>query len=426
MKGDIRMKASKKVAAAALAVVALVGAACSSSSSSNDNNGGGGATGSAIKIGLVATVTGTAAPQYGQPVVQAVDAAIKQANAAGGVGGHKLEVTVYDDATNPTQITTAVQKAVADKNVVIMSVTPLFFLAAKFPQQAGIPVVGNSDDGTEWGTQPYTNMFASNTGSVDPSYPPSTTVGKIFKDHGGTTVCAWGYGISPSSTYGAANVIYSGMAAGLKKGVLDTSIPFGSVDFTTAALAGKSAGCDSLQPTMDLNSDVSLITALKQAGQNLKAVVLPVGLDPETVNSPSWSAMQGVYFQTPYRPVLVGNAGTKDLQAAMLKYENRPTSQFPTYAIYAGWLAAELTIKGLKLAGNNPTSASVITALRGVTDWNGNGILSTTTNYATNFGKAANPSCGWLLVAGKSGFTMVQNAPVCGDIISGKSGKVAP
>ena len=420
-------KSPKRLAAAALAVVALVGAACSSNSSSNDS-GGGGATGSPIKLGLVATVTGTAAPQYGQPVVQAVDAAIKQANAAGGVGGHKLVVTVYDDATSPTQITTAVQKAVSDGNVAIMSVTPLFFLAAKFPQQAGIPVIGNSDDGTEWGTQPYTNMFASNTGSVNPDYAPSTLLGDIFKKNGGTTVCSWGYGISPSSTYGAADVIYSGLAAGLKKGVLDTSIPFGSVDFTTAALTGKAAGCDSIQPTMDLNSDVALTQALINAGVKIKTMAYPVGLDPETVNSPSWSTLQqsGIYFMTPYRPVLVGNAATEDLQAAMLKYENRPKAQFPTYAIYAGWLAAQLTIKGLKLAGDNPTSASVIKALRGVTDWNGNGILSFTTNYATNFGTSPNPSCTWLLKASKSGFVMVQNATICGNAIPGKSGKVAP
>ena len=421
------MKSSKKFAAAALAAVALVGAACSSSSSSSTTSGGG-ASGSTIKLGLVASVTGAAASQYGTPVVQAVDAAIKTINAAGGANGHKLEVTVYDDQTSPTAITTQDQKAVSDGNVAIMSVSPVFFLAAKFPQQAGIPVIGNSDDGTEWGTQPYTNMFASNTGSVDPNYAPSALLGDLFKKNGGTTVCAWGYGISPSSTYGAANVIWSGLNAGLKKGVLDTSIPFGSLDFTTAALAGKTAGCDSIQPTMDLNSDVALTNALQQAGVKIKTMAFPVGLDPETVNSPAWSTLQapGVYFMTPYRPVLVGNDGTKALQTAMQKYENRPTSQFPTYGIYAGWLAAELTIKGIELAGSTPTSAGIIKALRGVTDWNGNGILAGTTNYATNFGKAANPSCTWLLKAGKTAFEMVQKTTVCGALIAGKSGKVTP
>ena len=50
----------------------------------------------------------------------------------------------------------------------------LFFSAAKYPQQAGVPVTGNFSDGPEWGEQPYTNMFASDDGSVNPKYPVNT------------------------------------------------------------------------------------------------------------------------------------------------------------------------------------------------------------------------------------------------------------
>ena len=35
-------------------------------------------------------------------------------------------------------------------------------------------MTGGSFDGPEWGTQPYTNMFASDTGSIDPKYPVNT------------------------------------------------------------------------------------------------------------------------------------------------------------------------------------------------------------------------------------------------------------
>ena len=53
------------------------------------------------------------------------------------------------------------------------------FLAAKYPQQAGVPVTGTYDDGPEWGTQPYTNMFASDEGSVNPKYPVNTQIGEL-------------------------------------------------------------------------------------------------------------------------------------------------------------------------------------------------------------------------------------------------------
>ncbi len=68
------------------------------------------------------------------------------------------------------------------------------FLAAKYPHQAGVPVTGTYDDGPEWGTQPYTNMFASDKGSVDPKYPVNTQIGDFLKEHGGTVLGSYGYG----------------------------------------------------------------------------------------------------------------------------------------------------------------------------------------------------------------------------------------
>ncbi len=108
-------------------------------------------------------------------------------NAEGGVNGHKLVPLVIDDQTNPSLIATAVQSAISKGAFGIVSQSPLFFPAAKYPQQAGVPVTGSYDDGPEWGTQPYTNMFASDNGSVDPKYPVNTQIGDFLKQHGGTT-----------------------------------------------------------------------------------------------------------------------------------------------------------------------------------------------------------------------------------------------
>ena len=123
-------------------------------------------------------------------------------NAEGGVNGHKLVPLVIDDQTSPSEIATAVQEA-DSKAFGIVSQSPLFFLAAKYPNQAGVPVTGTYDDGPEWGTQPYTNMFASDEGSVDPKYPVNTQIGDFLKQHGGTVLGAYGYGISPSSSRAA-------------------------------------------------------------------------------------------------------------------------------------------------------------------------------------------------------------------------------
>ena len=102
-----------------------------------------------------------------------------------------------------------------------------------------MPVTGSYDDGPEWGTQPYTNMFASDNGSVNPSYPVNTQIGDFLKAHGGTVLGSYGYSISPSSSRAAIGTAQSFEHAGGKVGVLDTTVPFGSVDFTVGRPGGQ-------------------------------------------------------------------------------------------------------------------------------------------------------------------------------------------
>jgi hypothetical protein len=78
-------------------------------------------------------------------------------------------------------------------------------------------------------------------------------------------------------------------------------------------------------------------------------------------------------------------------------------------------------IKGLQLAGKNPTSAGVIKSLRGVTSYDGNGLLPTPFDYATDFGHDAKKTCEWVLQAKKSGFVLTSKTPICGSDIPGTS-----
>ena len=411
---------SKRIAFAAIALVALLGAACSSGRS----NGSGGATGSSYKLALISSLTGTASPQFGD-TAQGFNAAIGEINAAGGAGGHTLVGKVYDDQTNPAIVIQEVQKAIADGNQMIISVSPLFFLAAKFPKEAGLPVVGGGFDGSEWGTPGYENMFAADMGSNNPENPPTTQIGEFMRDHGGSIACSWGYGISPSSTQSATNAIWSALAAGLKEGVLDTSIPFGGVDFTASALAAKQAKCDSIWSSTDVNSSVALTQALKNADVPVKVNIFAAGLEPTLINGPSWPTILGAYFTTGFRPVSIPNSATATLTASLKKYANRPTNKFPTYNIYEAYVAVQLAAEGLSKAPST-SSAAVIKSLRGITSWNAHGLLANSIDYSTVFGRGADPSCGWYLQAKGSDFVPVSSKVLCGTEIKGKSGKVAP
>ena len=371
-----------------------------------------GASPAPITIAYVTSVTGPGGPEDGTSPA-GFEARLALQNAEGGVHGHKLVPLVIDDQTSPSLIATAVQEA-DSKAFAIVSQSPLFFLAAKYPQQQGIPVTGSYSDGPEWGTQPYTNMFAADNGSVDPKYPVNTQLGTIIKHFGGTVLGAYGYGISPSSSRAAIATGRSFQHAGGKVGVVNTTIPFGSVAFTSIALAAKQKGVNALAPEMDSNSNYALAEALEQAGVKLKAPLFATGYEPDVINSPAWPALQGGYFLSLFRPWLLPNAGTQQMQAAMEKYAHFSKSDFPTFSQYEAWAGADLMIKGLQLAGANPTRAAVIKDLRGLKSYNANGLLPQSLNYSTIFGHDPAQECSWVVQAQKTGFKVVSSKAFCG------------
>ena len=341
-------------------------------------------------------------------------------NAEGGVNGRKINLSVVDDETNPTLTSTAVQGAISNGAIGIVANSPLFFLAAKYAQQAGIPVTGNSSDGPEWGEQPYTNMFDAFRGSENPATPVNSIYGNFLKSHGGTIIGTYGYGVSPLSEEEAIGAAESFQRAGGKIGVEDTSVPFGGVDFTAEALIAKENHVNAILPTMDDDSNFALLTALEQAGVKLKAVLLSVGYEPDVIHSPAWSSLQGAYFLSLARPFSLPNAGTEQMAAALTKYAHFTKSEFPSYGQDLSWLGCDLMIEGLQRAGQNPSRASVVKALRSIKSYNGNGLLPITINYSTVFGHDL-PQCAWVLRAAKSGFVPISSKPFCGTDYAGTS-----
>jgi branched-chain amino acid transport system substrate-binding protein len=257
-------------------------------------------------------------------------------------------------------------------------------------------------------------MFASDNGSVNPAYPVNTQIGDFLKAHGGTVLGAYGYSISPSSSRAAIGTAQSFEHAGGKVGVLDTSVQFGGTDFTSTALVAKQKNVNAMVPAMDNNSNYALATSLKQAGVKLKAALFATGYQPDVIGSPAWTNLQGDYFLSLFRPWSLPNSATQQMQSAMEKYAGFTSTQFPTFSQYEAWAGADLMIKGLLLAGPNPTRSGVISKLRGVTSYNANGLLPVTFNYATNFGKNPPQTCAWIMQAETSGFNLTSPNPTCG------------
>jgi branched-chain amino acid transport system substrate-binding protein len=409
----MRFKLTKAVtaAAAAIGLVSSIGVPVTTASAAT--------TSSPIKIALITSLSGVASSQY-QGGPDGFLARIALQNAQGGVNGHKIVPIVIDDQSSVSQVATATQQAIADGAVGIVAVTAFFFAAYKYPQKAGIPVTGAATDGPEWSEQPNTNMFATDGLAFPEPTPVYAAVGKFFKSKGSSVAASYGYGVSPTSSDSAKAAAKSSQMAGLKVGVLDTSIPFGGVNFTTQALTAKTNHVNALYAGLDNDSNFALMTALKQDGVKLKVTEFPTGYEPDIINTPAWQDVQDAYFESYFRPTSIPNAGTLQMANALLKYQHRSPKNFPTLDIYESWAGADLLIKGLQLAGKNPTSAGVISALHTVKAYTANGLLPVPSNYSlANFGKAPSVSCGWFMQAQPNGFVPNSTQPTCGKIIPG-------
>ena len=145
-------------------------------------------------------------------------------------------------------------------------------------------------------------MFAADVGSVDPKYPVNTAIGTFMKAKGAPWSARTATASRRRRPGPPSERSDSFEHAGGKAGVLDTSIPFGSVAMTTPALVAKQKGCNAFYAGLDDNSNFALAEALKQAGVKPKVMVFPTGYEPSLINSTAWSAVQGGYFETEFRP----------------------------------------------------------------------------------------------------------------------------
>jgi branched-chain amino acid transport system substrate-binding protein len=102
------------VISAAISSACVLLAACSSSGNSGGNpNKSSGASGTPVQLMVSAAISGTGTLAANASLtVQSVQAAAKLINAAGGINGHKVNVTVVDDKGDPTTAITKLQDAI--------------------------------------------------------------------------------------------------------------------------------------------------------------------------------------------------------------------------------------------------------------------------------------------------------------------------
>ena len=327
-----------------------------------------------------------------------------------------IKLVIRDDESTPTGNLSASQSLAEESNVfAIVDDSTAVYGGYKILQQKGIPVTGGAWDGIEWGQQPNTNMFTW-TGLRDPTLPQSSFETQYLHQKGVTNTAVVSWGSPPSAAAAAKGLTALLRYEGFKVGYQNYTLPIGSVDMTAPALGMKAAGTEAALPVMGDSSNVALITDAHQAGLQLKVAMIPSGYGYQLLEDPTAvQALQGATFSLEAAPVELNTAATKAWQAALAKYVG--FTGIPGFGYQHGWISTDLMIKGLQVAGENPTRESFITNLRSTTGYTAGGLLPAPINFV--FGQDTTPSCGYFVVLKGSSFVPdpSNGQPICGPLV---------
>jgi branched-chain amino acid transport system substrate-binding protein len=369
---------------------------------------------------LITSVTGNASSTF-VDTADGANARIQAQNAKGGVCGRKIVLAVADDASTPASDLTASQSVVESKGAfAVMGWSPYLFGGIRYLQGAGIPVVGGGFDGPEWHQQPYTNMFT--TLATDPTKEAYTYQGEFFKKIGATNVAGLAYGASPSSTASIKQLKASVEAAGLKMGYVNLTVPFGGVDMGGYVLDMKKAGVDGAACSCVDSSNFAMFTALKQAGVNAKGLAFSGPTNNAFANAASTDAAQGEYFQSANTPVIVDTPATQEYKKNLTQYVPAYKGGFPTFGLSGGYTAADLAIQGLIDAGQNPTRASYMAAIRATEhSFDAHGLIATPLDYSLDkFSSIPDTACTYFVQVKGTEYTLPFDK-ICGTKIPGSA-----
>jgi len=170
---------------------------------------------------------------------------------------------------------------------------------------------------------------------------------------------ASGYGVAASAA-SCQSEQTSLTAAGYKVSYSDLKVNYPGSTVATDVQRMKQAGSNMVVSCMDVQGNVTMARAIKQYGLNMTQLWFS-GNDQSTLDT-NQSLMQGVYFDIGHVPFTASPSlfpGLKLYFAQMKKYE--PSYVTDEIALQ-GWESAALFVQGVKLAGSNPTQASVIAA----------------------------------------------------------------
>ncbi|OHV30806.1 ABC transporter substrate-binding protein [Pseudofrankia sp. EUN1h] len=351
---------------AALAATGCSGAAPSSTPSAACDSPG--VSAHEIRIGLVYPDGGTIGAAL-QAARSGVDARLGVANAAGGINGRKIVYDWQSDDANTVGNDNAVRSLVESSKVFALFEASLNGDGgADYLRSHQIPAVGLPIENV-WADPAYTNMFSYP--SLVTGGPVSDVLGRYARAQGGNRAVI-------VRTDAPAD---QGFTSPLEQSLGTAQIPATTVAYN-AALMTPAQFVDRLRETsadvlvLDLGpADIpAIVAAAKAAGIHFKAIIGITGYSAETLQKYGASVAGLTSFST-LMPFEANLPAQRTYMAAAAKYapELRTPSQDVAYGTY---IAADILVQGLKAAGGCPTRVAFINALRGLRNYDADGMLA--------------------------------------------------
>lgn len=370
------------------AAVLLLAASCSNSKKAATTNGAGGAkttgakvsvsepgvTDTEIRVGGVAAVTNPLGMKPGASF-DGVQAFFDMVNADGGIYGRKVVLASKrdDNFSNNLQ---QVQGLISQDHVfAALPMATTLFTGAKLLASSGIPTFGWNIN-VEWGAtkdDPRSNMFG-HAGSFlcgDCLQPGMVLLAKQAGLHK-VGIVSFNVAQAQVCATSMRNTLKQwGSEAGVSLAFVDTSVGFGSTDYSVQAQRMKDAGVDLIVPCLDQQSAITLAKSVKKQGLHAKILLLQ-GYDKE-IPQDFGDLFEGSYVQMYFEPI--ETAKPSPGMQKFLEWTKKGGYTVSENTV-TGWLNAALFYEGLKDAGPRFTQKKVIDAINKMKDWTAGGMLA--------------------------------------------------
>lgn len=342
----------------------------------NTANPSQGITTNSIQIGNVSGLSGPLSGSFPQ-APQGVQALFDAVNAAGGVCGRQLQLTVEDDGQNSSTNGSDVQNLINK---------PVFAFAGSESDadNGGVPEI-------EQANVPDFGFAINCDRSQEPQYwsvaggscyqPPGSNTYYIGSDYflnaqqGGylpkkVAVLAYSIAISAQAAQQFAYVLSHDF--GVDVCYTDYSISPVSASLESDVEQMHANGCQGVIDTLDVTGNAKLLQALQQQNVSLQYVAATFDVyTPVLISSSGQSAAQGMTVALPFIPLEENSPMGNMYKQQLAQYEPGNT---PSGFGFLSWLAAQMMIYAL-LQSRNPTRASVTSFLQGLQNFTAGGAV---------------------------------------------------